>query len=244
MCPLTYFSGSEPRKTENCFSQDRTAGTGSLSVVMTHSGVAYLISRSMSEGMDSGNPHHSSTVTVTMTCSHVTPIAHTHTKTLSVSHHGFQVKCLQLSSKQSITKWMDGADHQQEREYLTYLWCWQILTPLQQVCGYSNVQNSSCTAVNVARNRQYLSKSHCIMYKFLYLNYSCVYIVLNLNAVFCSMFRILGATWTYSGAKHTFTTNYVGRTFYHIPLTWYSRTDIQELLLMWIGCLKRIFVGL
>lgn len=62
-----------------------TAETGSSSVAMTHHGIAYLISRSMSEGMDSGNPHHRSTATVTMTCSHVPPITHTHTHPFCVT---------------------------------------------------------------------------------------------------------------------------------------------------------------
>lgn len=83
---FTYFFWDWTQKNSNLFSQDRMVETGSSSVVMTHRSISFLIFGSMSVGMDSGNPHHRSTVTVIMTCSHVPPVSsHTHAHTLSVS---------------------------------------------------------------------------------------------------------------------------------------------------------------
>lgn len=176
-----------------------TAETGSSSVAMTHHGIAYLISRSMSEGMDSGNPHHRSSATVTMTCSHVPPITHT-----PFLCHNMAFRwgvCNRLANKTLLNGWTELIINRREKISHIYDAGKVFETPSASMQIFKLIMYSS------ERDRQYLSKSHCIMYKLLYFNYSCVYIVLCLSVVFCSMFT-LRATWMHSEAKHTLK-NYV-----------------------------------
>lgn len=128
-------------------------------------------------------------------------MSHTHTPFLCHNMAFRWGVCNRLANKTLLNGWTELIINRREKISHIYDAGKVFETPSASMQIFKLIMYSS------ERDRQYLSKSHCIMYKLLYFNYSCVYIVLCLSVVFCSMFT-LRATWINSEAKHTLK-NYV-----------------------------------